>query len=299
MTLAYPEDMVRLVSARASILLGLALSAWLSAPSQAGEATGFDRAMARADEVYGKRAAGAAAGVALTGPAEQTIAAYREALALDPDSAVARGGLLKAIFFRSTFCNIQPEEKRAITEEARAIADDGLDRLERATDRPRHEAEIEALRATPGSAELLFWVAVAWGEWAQNHSRLAAVRARAPTRIRDLAETVIAVDPRLREAGGYLVLGRLHDKTPSIPFVSGFVSRGKALASLRKAYGDFPDNTLNAIYLAEAILRHDPEHRAEARKILARCAAAEPRADYRIEDARYIARARELLATID
>jgi predicted nucleic acid-binding protein len=189
--------MVRLVRARASNLLGLALTAGLL-QSLAREATGFDRAMARADEVYAHRAAGATAGVALPGPAEQAIAAYREALAVDPDSAGAHAGLLKALFFRATFCDIQPEKKKAITEEARAIADNGLERLERATDRPRREAEIQALRARPGSAELLFWVAVAWGEWAQNHSRFAAVRARAPSRIRDLAERVVEVDPDLR-----------------------------------------------------------------------------------------------------
>jgi tetratricopeptide (TPR) repeat protein len=278
------------------LFLGLTLLAGLPASSRAGQESAFEKALARADELYGQRATGAAGGRAAVDPAERAIAAYREALALDPDSAPARGGLLKAIFFRSTFCDIPPESKRAITEEARAIADEGLERLEKATDRPKHEAEIEALRATPGSAELLFWVAVAWGEWAQNHSRFAAVRARAPSRIRDLAQRVVEVDPDLREGGGYLILGRLHDKTPSIPFVSGFVSSEKALSNLRMAYGAYPGNTINAVYLAEAIFRHDPPHRDEARRILTRVAAAKPRADYAVEDAHYIGLARKLLA---
>jgi hypothetical protein len=107
---------------------------------------------------------------------------------------------------------------------------------------------------------------------------------------------VVEVDPDLREAGGYLILGRLHDRTPSIPFVSGFVSTDKALSNLRKAYGAYPGNTINAVYLAEAILRHDAAHRDEARRILTRVAAAEPRADYLVEDTHYIGLARKLLA---
>jgi hypothetical protein len=273
----------------------LAALIWAADGAGAEDATDFARAVQRADLEYARRAEGAQGAVALPGPIDLAIADYRKAVALEPDEASVRASLLRALFFRATFCGGGPEVRKALAAEARQVADEGVDRLERGAGEARGTARIEALRKVPGAGELLFWAAVSWGEWAQTHSRWAAVRARAPGRIRDLAQTVIDVDPTLQEGGGHLVLGRLHDKSPSIPIVSGFVSREKALANLRKAHGAFPGNTIGAVYLGEAILRHDPAHRDEAREVLARCARATPRPDYAVEDAHYIARARSLL----
>jgi len=288
--------MVRLGRAPASRVLGLALACLPPCAPAAGESVDFAQVLERADLEYAHRAEGAQGAIALPGPIDRAIADYRKALDLEPDRALVRARLLRALFFRATFCGGGPEDRKVLAAEARQVADDGVARLESAVDRDKQKGRIEVLRATPGSGDVLFWAAVAWGEWAQTHSRWAAVRARAPGRIRDFAQTVIDVDPNVQEGGGYLVLGRLHDRSPSIPMVSGFVSRETALRTLRKAYEAFPDNTLNAVYLAEAILRHEPARREEAKKLLARCAAATPRPDYAVEDAHYIAKARSLLA---
>lgn len=46
---------------------------------------------------------------------------------------------------------------------------------------------------------------------------------------------------------------------------------------------------MNQFLLADAILRHEGARLQEARTLLARCAEAEPRDAYRVEDARYAA----------
>jgi tetratricopeptide (TPR) repeat protein len=229
---------------------------------------------------------------------EEAIADYRRALTLRPDSAEARFRLLRALFFRAKFCGGDAPERRRLSEEAREVANDGLDRLEERTGGKPGPESLSALRAAPGAAELLYWCSVAWGEWALNHNRLSAAGAGAPRRIRDLAQVVIDLDPALEEGGGYRILGRLHDQCPSVPLVSGWVSRQTALDSLRKAYAAFPDNAVNQLFLAEAILRHDPAHREEARAILARLASAPPRQEYRVEQAYYVALAQERLSSL-
>jgi tetratricopeptide (TPR) repeat protein len=256
----------------------------------------FALELARGDERYALRGAGATGARALPGPVEEAIDSYRRALSLRPDSAEARARLLRALFFRATFCGASLDERRRLFQEARGLAEDGVARLEGAVGGTKGEQRRAALRALPGATRLLLWAAIAWGEWAQLQSRLAAARAGAPGRIRDLAEQVIELDPALEEGGGFRVLGRLHDQSPKIPFVTGFVSRGKAVALLRKAYETSPINSVNRFFLADALLRHERRSRPEALRLLETLASSDARPEYRVEDAHYAGLASELLA---
>jgi tetratricopeptide (TPR) repeat protein len=260
------------------------------------EAEAFASELARGDERYAARAAGAADGRALPGPVEQAIESYRRAVSLQPDSAEARARLLRALFFRATFCGATVDERRRLFQDARGVAEAGVARLESAVAGTQGEPRRAALRAIPGAPRMLLWTAVAWGEWAQLQSRLAAARAGAPGRVRDLAEEVIELDPALEEGGGYRVLGRLHDQSPRIPFVTGFVSRARAVAFLRQAYAVSPINSVNRFFLADALLRHEPRSRPEAIRLLETLASGDARPEYRVEDAHYARLASELLA---
>jgi hypothetical protein len=106
---------------------------------------------------------------------------------------------------------------------------------------------------------------------------------------------VIDLDPNLEEGGGYRILGRLHDVSPRILFVTGWISRPAALANLRKAYRAAPNNSVNRLFLAEAILRHEPSQKPEALDLLRGLASATPSQAYRVEDAEFIERARRRL----
>ena len=252
--------------------------------------------LAEGDALYARRAEGATGGRAQPGPADQAIAAYRRAVASEPESLAARGRLVRALFFRGLFCGASPEERKSLIEEAKTVGDDGMRRLDTRVGKVSGRARVEALRRVPDSAAMHFWTAVAWGEWAILRGKLTAAKQGAASRIRDLAQAVVDLDPALEQGGGYRVLGRLHDRSPKIIFITGWVSHEKSVVYLRQALAMGPENTVNLVFLAEAILDHDRAHRDEARALLERCAAATPRPEYLVEDAHYVEVSRRLLA---
>jgi len=252
--------------------------------------------LAEGDAWYARRAEGARGGTADPGPVDAAIAAYRRAVVQAPGAIPPRCRLIRALFFRSSFCGAAAGERRTLLEEARRVADAGLEPVEASVNGAEGAERIEALRRLPGVAQLYFWSAVAWGEWAVARGKLAAARQGAGPRIRDLARTVIELDVDLEQGGGHRILGRLHDQSPKIPFLTGWVSRRLALESLRRSLERGPENTVTQLFLAEAILEHDPGRKDEARRLLESCASAVPRPDYLVEDAHYAELARRRLA---
>jgi tetratricopeptide (TPR) repeat protein len=247
------------------------------------------------DARYAARAEGAAGGTAATASIDAALDAYREAFATCPQPAV-RFRLLRALFFRGAFCGAAEREKRALFDDAKALAESGIADLERGAGK---EKRFERLRETPEAVALYFWSAVVWGEWAQVRGTLPAVFDGAAGKIRDLAATVVALDPEFESRGGDRILGRLHDRCPKVPLVTGWVSRDKALVHLRRSLEADPANTVTQLFLAEALLERSPPERKEARDLLERCAAAAPRERYLVEDAHYIAEARRIRARLD
>ncbi len=252
--------------------------------------------VAEGDALYARRAEGATGARALPGPVEQAIVVYRRAVAAEPDGLAARCRLIRALFFRATFCGMAPEERKGLLEEAKVIGDDGMRRVDARVGKAEGAARLQALRRIPEAVDMHFWTAVAWGEWAVAKGKLTAARQGAAGRIRDLAQAVVDLDPAFEQGGGYRILGRLHDRSPKILFVTGWVSHEKSVVYLRQALAMGPHNTVNQVFLAEAILDHDRAHRDEARALLERCASATPRPEFLVEDAHYAELSRRLLA---
>ena len=249
--------------------------------------------LAAADLEWSRRAEGANGELAAPGPVEQAIAGYRRVLTDNPDAVESRWRLVRALHFRGRFCAARAEKRRRWFEEARGVAEDGVRRLDSVA--APGEARLQALRRVPGSASLYLWAAVAWGEWALARGKLAAVMQGAAVKVRDLTRISVDIDPAIEHGGGYRILGRLHDDCPRIPFITGWVSHQAALDYLRAAVAIAPDNSVNTLFLAEAILRHDPERKQEARQLLERCAAMSPHPEYLVEDRHFSARARRRL----
>jgi len=275
-----------------SLVLGLLMSPGAAvAPAAEALAEGAAR--------YEGRAAGARGAVASPVPIEAAIAAYRRAATLDPASLEASVGLLRSLFFRGGFTRADPATSRRVFAEARDVAVAAVDRLETRLGSLKGEARMKALRATPGASALYFWAGVSWGQWALTTSRLAAARQGTAGKIRDLVETSLALDPALEQGSAHVLLGRLHDQSPRIPFFTFWISRKTALQQLEAAHAMSPGNTVAQYFLAEAILRHAPERRAEAGRLLLECAAATPRPEFLVEDAHYAIQARQMLAALD
>jgi tetratricopeptide (TPR) repeat protein len=265
--------------------------------SAASPSAAVSAAIAEGDALYERRAEGARGANPDPAPVEAAMAAYRRAITLDPRSLDARAGLLRAIFFRGGFGDIAPAHQLKIFEEAKRLADDTVQTLERSLGSPKGPARVQALRAVPAATRVYFWSAISWGQWAADH-KLAAAWQGAAIRMRDLAQTVVDLDPTMDQGSGYLLLGRLHAECPRIPMLTHWISRTQALIYLRKALAIGPKNTPNMYFLADAILDNEPAHKDEARRLLEQCASAEPRPDYLVEDAHYAEMARARLASI-
>lgn len=228
---------------------------------------------------------------------EAAIAGYGHVLGEDPDAIAARVGLLRTLFFRGAFCGESGEKQRRTFEAAKREAEASQARLERRAGAKVKWNAPEPFRAVPGASALVFWCGLAWGQWAIDH-KLAAAWQGAGGRIRDLAETAVALDPDYEQGAPHIVLGRLHAESPRIPFLTSFVSRRKGIEELRKAREAGPGNSVALWFLADALLELEPGRRQEALQLLRECAALEPRPAYFVEDRHYIALARGQLRSL-
>lgn len=250
--------------------------------------------MTQGDAAWERRAQG--------GQIDQAIAAYERALRADPASLDAAWKLLRALHFKGDYLVRASEEKQKVFGRGRDVAEAALDRLaQRAGGRRKLDAmtpqqAARALANIPQAKPIHLWAAVHWGLWGDSFGRLAAARQGVGDRVRRAAEILVALDEKYEEAAGHRILGRLHTLAPKVPLVTGWVDRDKAVAELRRAVVLGPDNFLNHLYLAEALIEHQPERAGEARDILRRLIARRPAPERAVEDERALADARALLA---
>jgi tetratricopeptide (TPR) repeat protein len=248
---------------------------------------GVESQIADADGHYARRHEGHVGSRAAPREIEEAVAGYERA-ASDPGNAEAQWKLARALYFLGTYTGLDPAARHAVFERARRAGEDAIEAIFRrhgsaATPRDLDPAAAAALtRGDRDAPAAFFWAAVGWGQWALTSGRLDAVRHGAADRIRDLSETVIRLDPSFEEGGGYRILGRLHDRAPKIPLITGWVSRDEALRDLRLAAAAGPANLVNRQFLAEALEQRGD--RAGARRLEAEIAAAQPSASHLVEE---------------
>lgn len=257
-------------------------------------------ALTRGDAAYARRAEGARGAVAAAGPIAGAVAAYRQAVAADPRALEPRWKLLRALYFQGEYATLEGD-RRSLFEGAKELAEESLDLLAaRVGGRDRLDAmepaEVaKALAGEPAAAPVYFWSAVDWGLFGENVGRLTAARQGVGGTIRDYAAAVVALDPAYESGGGHRLLGRLHAVAPKLPFVTAWVDRDLALEHLRAAWQIGPEEPYNGLYLAEAILEHEPSRRAEAVRILQELGRRRPRPTHQVEDASVLTKAAKLL----
>src|SRR5579872_5836423 len=188
--------------------------------------------IADGDQHWAQRAEGHQSGHAQPAQIEAAIAAYRRVVAASPNDLEARWKLMRAIRFKGAYVATTNDEKKQVYGEAKTAGEEALALVNRQLEakglRNPDEANpknvAEAARAIPGAAEVYFWDSVNWGEWALAYGKLAAVRQGAADRIRREATIAMLIDPTLEGGGPARVLGRLHDQTPHVPFITGWAS---------------------------------------------------------------------------
>lgn len=275
----------------------LALSLFVVAPLLGQAAEGDRLWLLRADGAQGSQAA--------FQPIDAVINAYGAALHDDPENLELRWKLMRALRFKGSYVARQTEQKRVIFDQARQVGEAGIAQLDRALAakkagavmKGKEAAVAAALRSIPHAGEFLYWDAVAWGEWAQVFGKIAAVRQGAADRILREATLAVLIDPSIENGGGDRVLGRLHNQTPRIPFVTGWASDSKAVAHLRASLERGAGDKLTKVFLAEALASNRKADRPEAIALLKSVVQSPLDATHTVEEADAKEKAQALLSS--
>jgi tetratricopeptide (TPR) repeat protein len=243
------------------------------------------------DRMYTRRQEGRLGSKASAGPINQAIASYDRA-AEARDQVEARWKLVRALYFKGLYTGLDPESRKAVFVKARRVSEDAIGILNKSLEDKGITGILELppnllagkLEDRTDAAPVYFWAAAAWGQWALSMGKVEAAKTGAADKIRDYALTVVALDPRFEEGGGYRILGRLNDEAPWIPFITGWVSRDEALKSLRLAVQVDPQNFANRHYLAEALAKGNAEEKAEAVKLEEAILEQSPSPQHIVED---------------
>lgn len=261
--------------------------------------------VADGDRHYASRAEGAAGGRAKSQQIDAAIAAYEKAISQNVNDVEAHGRLLRAYRFKGAYVAANNEQKKAVYGQAKVAGDRALAAVGRllaargvAADAPEKKI-AEAIRGIDGAADVYMWDAVNWGEWALAYGKLAAARQGAADRIRREATIAHLVNPAAEGGAPSRVLGRLHDQTPRIPFITGWASSKEALRFLNESLKHDPSNKVTLLFLAEAMVSNDAKMKPQAVQMLRRVVTEPIHAEYAVEDAAAVDDAKELLRKWD
>jgi len=223
------------------------------------------------DRLYMRRQDGRIGLKASVGPINQAIS-FNDRAAEAPDQVEARWKLARALYFKGVYTGLDPDQRKAVFVKARRVSEDAIGILNRSLEQKGIKGLIDltpellagTLSDRTDAAPTYFWAAATTGQWALSMGKVEAAKTGAADRIRDYALTVIALEPKFEEGGGYRILGRLNDEAPWIPFLTGWVSRDEALRALRLAVQVDPRAIANRHYLAMALWKGDAKDKAEA-----------------------------------
>ncbi len=259
--------------------------------------------LADGDQHWAVRAEGAQNGHAKADHINAAIAAYQKAVAADPNNLEGHWKLLRALRFKGAYVATTNEEKKQIYGQAkqageqalalvdRRLREKGVTSISKATERE----VADAAKAIPGAGETFLWDAINWGEWALAYGKLAAARAGAADRIRREATIANLVDARLEGGSPSRVLGRLHDQTPRIPFITGWASSKEAVKFLNESLKIDPTNKITIVFLAEAMVANNSDTKPQAVQMLKNAVAAPVDQNYVVEQTAALNDAKNLL----
>ncbi|HKR63550.1 MAG TPA: hypothetical protein VJZ00_07440 [Thermoanaerobaculia bacterium] len=232
---------------------------------------------------------------------DAAIAAYQRAVAANANDIDAQWKLLRAYRFKGAYLAKSNDEKKQIYATAKSAGEKALAAVNRAlaakgvkADAPEKNV-ADAAKTIPGAAEVFLWDSVNWGEWALAYGKLAAARQGAADKIRREATIAMLIDPRVEGAAPSRVLGRLHDQTPHIPFITGWASLKEAVRFLNESLRLDPTNKLTMVFLAEAMVDNDASTKPKAIELLRKAVAQPNNPQFATEDAAATEDARAVL----
>lgn len=259
--------------------------------------------LADGDAAWAQRSEGHQSGRAQASHADAAIAAYQKAAAQDPNDLEARWKLLRALRFKGAYVAQSNDEKKAVYAQAKKAGEDALAVVDRrltqkglkSFTKATEKQVADVAKDIPGAGEIFLWDAINWGEWALAYGKLAAVREGAADRIRREATMATMIDPKLEGGSPSRVLGRLHDQTPHVPFITGWASSKEAVKYLNESLKIDPANKITKVFLAEAMVNNNGDTKPQAVQMLKEVVAAPNDPAYEVEQARASDDAKALL----
>ena len=128
---------------------------------------------------------------------------------------------------------------------------------------------------------------------------MAAERQGAADRIRRQATVAHMVNPAIESGTPSRVLGRLHDQTPRIPFITGWASSKEAVRFLTESLKHDPTNKITLVFLAEAMVANDASKKKEAIAMLHSAINQPIHPGFEVEDAAAIVDAKAVLKRLE
>ena len=221
--------------------------------------------VAEGDAHWNARAEGAQNGHAKAAQVDAAIAAYQKAVAANPNDLEAQWKLLRTIRFKGAYVATTNDEKKAVYGLAKKAGEVALAHV---PSKGNEKQVADAARSIAGAGQIYFWDSVNWGEWALAYGKLAAVKEGAADRIRRESTIAMLIDPKMEAGGPARVLGRLHDQTPHVPFITGWASSKEAVKYLNESLKIDPANKITKVFLAEAMVDRDSDNKPAAIKML-------------------------------
>ena len=259
--------------------------------------------IAEGDAEWAKRAEGHEGGRAKAAHVDAAIAAYQRAVAQNPNDLEGRWKLLRAIRFKGAYVATTNDEKKPIYAKAKTEGEATLAILDkllaakgvRSVSKASEKDVADAARTIPGADEIFLWDAINWGEWALAYGKLAAVRQGAADRIRREATIAMLIDPKLEGGSPPRVLGRLHDQTPHVPFLTGWASTKEAVKYLNESLKIDPTNKITRVFLAEAMVDNNSDTAPQAVQMLREILNSPNDPNYEVEQSAAVDDAKRLL----
>jgi len=259
--------------------------------------------IAEGDQQWAVRAEGHSGGHAQAGHVDAAIAAYQRAVAANPNDLEARWKLQRAIRFKGAYVAANNDQKKAVYTIAKKEGDAALALLDkqfaakgiRSVAKATEKQVADAARTIPGAGEIFLWDSVNWGEWALAYGKMAAVREGAADRIRRESTIAMLVDPKIEGGAPARVLGRLHDQTPRVPFITGWASSREAVKYLNESLKIDPANKITRTFLAEAMVNNDSDTKPQAIQMLKEVVSTPNDPNYEVEQSAAQGDARALL----
>jgi len=148
----------------------------------------------------------------------------------------------------------------------------------------------------PKNTEIAYWYSVNLALWAKDVNPAVALKAGSIKETREIAKILIAKEETDKEtaARGYQILGKAHQKLPSIVFVSGWIKRDSAEYHFKKSMDLNPNDLATRLFLAEYYKENSREKEME--ELLKPALMKHPSPENYLEDERNLIKMKKLIA---